>query len=218
MAAPAPVAVIPDAARTLGGTPVEEMPPGVAPAGMAAAPPLPLADTVGADGVGGATGDRGKSEPNAARFCGGGAANIGPGDAWDAAGAGGGVWLTMGTLGAAGGGAEAGMDAGLTSVTAGGGVGVCGTAGGSGLPAPDARPLVNPCERSWAADVGVGRLAAGVVGVAGMLDVLGMEGIPAGRNALPPVPDIPETGLIGAETAGVGLDGGAGNGGGPLGR
>jgi hypothetical protein len=37
---------------------------------------------------------------------------------------GGGVWLTMGALGAAGGGAEAGMEAGLTSVTAGGGVGV----------------------------------------------------------------------------------------------
>src|SRR6185312_2915592 len=206
MAAPAPVAVIPDAARTLGGTPVEEMPPGVAPAGMAAAPPLPLADTVGADEAGGATGDRGKSEPNAARFCGGGAANIGPaGAAWDAVGAGGGVWLTMGVLGAARGGADAGMDAGLTSVTAGGGAGACGTAGGSGLPAPEARPLVKPCERPWAADVGVGKLAAGVVGVAGILGVLGMDGIPAGRNTLPPVPDIAETGLIGAETAGLGL-------------
>jgi hypothetical protein len=199
---------MPDAARTLGGTPAEEMPLGVAPAGIAAAPPLPPADTVGADGVGGTGGaaDRGKSEPNAARFCGGGGANIGPGDACDAAGAGGGVWLTMGALGAAGGGAEAGMDAGLTSVTAGGGVGACGTAGGSGLAAPVARPLVKPCERSWAADVGVGTLAAGVVGVAGMLGVLGIDGMLAGRNALPLVPDIAETGLIGGETTpGVGL-------------
>jgi hypothetical protein len=78
------------------------------------------------------------------------------------------------------------------------------------LPAPEARPFVNPCERSWAADVGVGRLAAGVVGVAGILGVLGIEAIPAGRNAEPPVPDIPETGLIGAETAGVGLEVGLG--------
>jgi hypothetical protein len=65
--------------------------------------------------------------------------------------------------------------------------------------------LVKPCERSWAADVGVGRLAAGVVGVAGMLGVLGMDGIPAGRNAEPPVPDIPETGLIAAAMLGLGL-------------
>jgi hypothetical protein len=63
--------------------------------------------------------------------------------------------------------------------------------------------LLKPCERSWAADVGVGRLAAGGVGVAGMLGVLGIDGMLAGRNALPLVPDIAETGLIGGETAGV---------------
>jgi len=116
---------MPDAARTLGGTPVDETPADAPPVGMAAPPPPPPAETV-ADGVGGAggVGDRGKSEPNAARFCGGGGAIIGPGDACDAAGVGGGVWLRMGALGAAGGGAEAGMEAGLTSVTAGGGVGV----------------------------------------------------------------------------------------------
>ncbi len=143
--------------------------------------------------------DRGRSEPNEARFCGGGGAIIGPGEPCDAAGAGGGVWLVMGALGAAGGDAEAGADAGVIWVAAGGGVGFCGavgTEGGSGLTAPAERPLVKPCERSLAAVVGVGR-PAGVVGVAGMLGVLGMGGIGGGRIEVPPVPDNPETGLIG---------------------
>ena len=85
------------------------------------------------------------------------------------------------------------------SVAAGGGVGAVGTDGGSGLPAPAARPLAKPCDRSLAAVAGVGR-PAGVVGAAGMLGVLGMdgvlgmEGIEGGRM---PVPDMLEAGLIG---------------------
>ncbi len=89
------------------------------------------------------------------------------------------------------------------SVAAGGGVGAVGTDGGSGLPAPAARPLVKPCDRSLAAVAGVGR-PAGVVGAAGMLGVLGidgvlgMEGIDGGRIE---VPDMLEAGLIGGMIA-----------------
>ena len=188
IAAPVPVAATPEAARTLGGTEVDEMPAAAVP-GVAGAPPgPPLAEMVGGDGVA----DRGRSDPKAARFCGGGGANIGPGVPCDVAGAAGGVWLGTGLLAAAGGGAEAGADAGATLVAAGGGVGatggVVGTDGGSGLPALAARPLVNPCERSLAAVAGVGR-PAGVVGVAGMLGVLGMDGIAGGRIGLADMPD-----------------------------
>ena len=163
--------------------------PAAAVPGVAGAPPgPPLAEMVGGDGVA----DRGRSDPKAARFCGGGGANIGPGVPCDVAGAAGGVWLGTGLLAAAGGGAEAGADAGATLVAAGGGVGatggVVGTDGGSGLPALAARPLVNPCERSLAAVAGVGR-PAGVVGVAGMLGVLGMDGIDGGRIELADMPD-----------------------------
>ena len=163
--------------------------PAAAVPGVAGAPPgPPLAEMVGGDGVA----DRGRSDPKAARFCGGGGANIGPGVPCDVAGAAGGVWLGTGLLAAAGGGAEAGADAGATLVAAGGGVGatggVVGTDGGSGLPPLAARPLVNPCDKSLAAVAGVGR-PAGVVGVAGMLGVLGMDGIDGGRIELPDMPD-----------------------------
>jgi hypothetical protein len=64
---------MPDAARTLGGTEVDVMPAEVAGSVGEAAPPPPLAETVGVEaGV-----PLGRSEPNAARFCGGGGANIG---------------------------------------------------------------------------------------------------------------------------------------------
>src|SRR6476620_10577187 len=93
-AAPVPVAARPDAARTLGGTPVEEIAAEVAPAGRAAPPPPPLAETVGFDGVGP---PRGRSEPYAARLPGGGApAIIGAGAAWAGPGGGGAAWLTTG--------------------------------------------------------------------------------------------------------------------------
>ena len=88
------------------------MPADAVPGGSDATPPPPPAETVGVDGVGGVA-DRGRSEPNEARFCGGGAAIIGPGEPCDAAGAGGGVWLVMGAPAAAGGDAEAGADAGV---------------------------------------------------------------------------------------------------------
>ena len=175
--------------------------PAAAVPGVAGAPPgPPLAEMVGGDGVA----DRGRSDPKAARFCGGGGANIGPGVPCDVAGAAGGVWLGTGLLAAAGGGAEAGADAGATSVAAGGGVGatggVVGTDGGSGLPALAARPLVNPCERSLAAVAGVGR-PAGVVGVAGMLGVLGMDGIAGGRIGLADMPDAGAEGRHDSSTA-----------------
>ena len=144
------------------------MPADAVPGGMGAPPP-PLAEMVGVDG---GVAPRGKSEPNAARLPGGGAAIIGPGVPCDAAGAGGGVWLGTGLLAAADGGAEAG--AGVTLVAAGGGVCGVGMDGGSGWAAP--RPLVKPCDRSLAAVAGVGR-PAGVVGAEGMLGALGMDGV-----------------------------------------
>ncbi|PEG43048.1 hypothetical protein CQY20_00135 [Mycolicibacterium agri] len=73
-------------ASTLGGTPVDETPADAAAAGIDAAPPEPLAETVGAGGVGVPLG---RSEPKAARFPGGGAAAIiGAGVPDDAAGGG----------------------------------------------------------------------------------------------------------------------------------
>ncbi len=57
---------------------MDETPAEVAPVGSVAPPPPPLAEMVGVDAVGGVA-DRGRSEPKAARFCGGGAAIIGPG-------------------------------------------------------------------------------------------------------------------------------------------
>ncbi len=65
---------MPDAASTLGGTDVDEMPAAAVP-GVGAAPPGPAAETVG----GGGAVPLGKSEPNEARFPGGGGAIIGPG-------------------------------------------------------------------------------------------------------------------------------------------
>jgi len=68
---------MPDAASTLGGTPVEEIPAAMVPGGNWAAPPAPLAETVGVDdGV-----PLGRSDPYAARLpAGGGApATSGPG-------------------------------------------------------------------------------------------------------------------------------------------
>ena len=63
---------MPDEARTLGGTPVEEMPAEAAGGVSEAAPPPPLAETVGVeDAV-----PLGRSEPYAARFPGGGAPAI----------------------------------------------------------------------------------------------------------------------------------------------
>jgi hypothetical protein len=170
------VAATPDAANTLGGTEVDET-PAVAVPGVAGAPPGPAAETVGADG--GAF--RGMSEPNWARLCAGGAAIMGPGvDGAAALGACDGPADVTGLDVAAGGGADAGADAGAASVTAGGGVGAtCGVVGTGGAPPLAARPLVNPCERSWAADAGVGR-PDGVV-AAGMLGVLGIDGIGGGR-------------------------------------
>jgi hypothetical protein len=136
----------------------------------------------------------GRSEPNAARLPAGGGvpAIIGPWAACDVAGAGGATWLT-GVAVAAGGGAEA--DAGVTEVAAWGGVGVCGTAGGSGLAAPEARPLVKPCGRSLAAVVGVGR-PAGEVGAEGMLGVLGMDGVALGIDGLKALPPAMGEGVL----------------------
>lgn len=174
--------------------------PAAAVPGRGPPPAPPLAEMVGVDG---GVAPLAKSEPNAARLPGGGAAIIGPGVPCDAAGAGGDVWLGTGLLAAAGGDAEAGADAGEMSVAAGGGVGAVGTDGGSGLPAPAARPLAKPCDRSLAAVAGVGR-PAGVVGAVGMLGVVGIDGVPgmegieAGRIE---VPDVLEAGLIGGMIA-----------------
>ncbi len=63
--------------------------------------------------------------------------------------------------------------------------------------------MANPCERSLAAVVGVGR-PPGVAGVLGMLGVLGIDGV-LGMDGIdggfipppPPMPDMPEAGLIG---------------------
>ena len=58
---------------------------------------------------------------------------------------------------------------------------------------------MNPCDRSWAAVVGVGR-PAGAVGAEGMLGVLGIDGV-LGMEGIDggfiPLPDIAEAGLIG---------------------
>ena len=120
-AAPVPVAAMPDAARTLGGTPAEEMPAEAAGGASEAAPPAPLAETVGVEaGV-----PLGRSEPYAARLPagGGGPAIIGAGVPADVAAPGAAAWPVTGVLAAAGGGAEPEADAGVTLVAAGGGAG-----------------------------------------------------------------------------------------------
>ena len=72
---------------------------------------------------------------------------------------------------------------------------------------PEARPLVKPCDRSWAALVGVGR-PAGEVGAEGMLGAVGMDGVLGIDGTLgidgidggfipPPMPDKGEGELIG---------------------
>ena len=107
---------MPDAARTLGGTPVVEMPAEAAGGASDAAPPAPLAETVGV------AEPLGMSEPYAARFPGGGA----PRDHRSrecqrmlrVIGA---EWLAIGVVAAAGGGADAA--AGVTFVAAWGGAG-----------------------------------------------------------------------------------------------
>lgn len=113
---------MPDAASTLGGTPAEEMAAEAEPDGIGAPPPAPLAETVGAEaGV-----PLGRSEPYAARFpAGGGPAIIGPGVPADAAAPGtAAACPATGVLAAAGSGAEPEADVGVTSVAAGGGIGV----------------------------------------------------------------------------------------------
>ncbi|WNG92480.1 hypothetical protein [Mycobacterium sp. ITM-2016-00318] len=107
------MAATPDAARTLGGTPVVEMPVAAAGGASDPAPPAPLAETVGVDGP-----PLGMSDPYAARLPGGGGAPpiIGAGVPADAAGGGAGVWLAIGVVAAAGGGADAA--AGVTFVAA----------------------------------------------------------------------------------------------------
>jgi len=202
IAAPVPVAAMPDVARTLGDTPVDEMPAEVAGGVSEAVPPPPPAETVGVEPAV----PRGRSEPYAARLpaAGGGPAIIGAGVPPDAAALAAAECPATGALGAAGGRAEPEADAGVTLAAAGGGAGVWGTDGGSGLAAPEARPLVNPCDRSWAAVVGVGRPAGavgveGMLGELGMLGVLGMEGIDGGF--IPPPPPIPDIGLIGGTIA-----------------
>ena len=180
IAAPVPVAAMPDAARTLGGTPVDEMPAEAAAGGSEAAPPPPLAETVGVDG--GVAPRAGRSRMRR----GFPAAASRRSSARE--------WLVTrrsgrrrrgwrrGWLAAAGGGAEAGADAGVTLVAAGGGVGACGwTDGGSGLAAPEARPLVKPCDRSWPRWwASAGRPAWW--GSTGMLGVLGMRSAWHGRG------------------------------------
>src|SRR3954452_21446155 len=205
IAAPVPVAAMPDAARTLGGTPVAEIPAEGGVGGSEAAPPPPPAETVGVEPAV----PRGRSEPYAARLpaAGGGPAIIGAGVPEDAAALAAVECPATGALGAAGGRAEPEADAGVTLAAAGGGAELWGTDGGSGLAAPEARPLVNPCDKSWAAVVGVGRLAGavGVEGVLGVLDMVGvlvMDGIDGGFIPPPaPIPDIGEAGLIGGTIA-----------------
>jgi hypothetical protein len=185
---------MPEEARTLGDTPVEEMAADVAPAGRDAPPAVPLAETVGVDaGV-----PLGMSEPYAARLPGGGApAIIGAGVPWETAGAGGVAWPATGGPTAAGGRAEPCAEAGVTSAAAGGGVGAWGTGGGSGLAAPEERPLANPCDNSWTGLAGVGRPAGkvgaeGILAVLGMDGVVGIEGIEGGFKPLPAMPDMGE--------------------------
>ena len=111
-----------------------------------------------------------------------------------------------GVAAAAGGGAEA--EAGVTFVAAGGGVGACGTADGSGLAAPAATPLAKPCDSSCAAVVGVGKPAGevgadGMLGGLGMLGALGIEGMDIDGGFMP-LADIGEGGLSGGTIAAPG--------------
>ena len=196
-AAPVPVAAMPDAARTLGGTPVAEMPAEAAGGASDAAPPA----AAGGDGrrrrapryVGAVCGEvsgRRRAADHRSREC---------LRKWRARRCG---VTGTGVVAAAGGGAEA--EAGVTLRGRGGRRRGLGHGGGSGLARRrEARPLANPCDRSlpqlWASVDRPARSGCygmlGVLGMHGVLGIEGMEGIDGGF--MPPPPPMPDIGLIG---------------------